>query len=1493
MNRVLDCLLVGDQSLLVRCGDRLRAAGWRIAQVVTGDEGVARWAAGLELPCESYSVALAERLGPGAVDYVFSIGNLRMLPSSWLAVARRRTINFHDGPLPEYRGLHVTAWALLNREAAHGITWHEARPKVDAGDVLEEERFPIAADDTALTLNAKCYDAGSRAFDRLITALATGSVTPRPIDVAAGRYFPRNRRPAGAGYLDWRRPPDDCEALVRALDFGPYPNPLCTPWFMRQGHIARADHATVARMRGGGVAGLEPVADALLDRLGVQHEAWCDREAGWVARCSSLQPLPWPLSAPADGAAPQSVTADLADLAPHGANRLVAALVVWLAREFDTTAFDLGYRSAELGRLVAGLEPWFETLPPLAVAVDLDRPVAECVAAVESAMVEHAAAGSFLRDLVHRYPALTAYAATGIAQRLGVGLVVGGRDGNRRDDGAPLVIYIAPDGTGWEWRFDAAHLAAATVEAWQQRSLTFLRAALAAPARPASRVDVLSDSDRLSLEALNATARPIDGSPVVHRQFEHQVERTPDAVAACTWTTQLTYRALNQRANRLARWLQGHGVAPGDRVGLHLERSVDLVAAVLAVLKTGAAYVPLDPALPLERCTFMVADARLKAVITEAAVVERLPSGDATVLVLDRAAAEIDAHPADDLPASAEGSDPAYVIYTSGSTGTPKGVTLEHRNVTSFFAAMDTRIAPDPAGVWLAVTSLSFDISVLELLWTLCRGFTVVIQRHPQALASRGAVGRSLNLSLFYFASDAGRGGPGQYRLLLEGARFADAHGFEAVWTPERHFHAFGGPYPNPAITSAAVAAITSKVRIRAGSLVMPLHHPVRAAEDWSLVDNLSNGRVDIAFASGWHPNDFVFAPHLFDTAKQAMLDGLQTVRRLWRGETLALPGPGGREIPVATLPRPVQPELPVWITAAGNVETFRMAGTLGANVLTHLLGQTADEVATKIQQYREARRAAGHHGEGHVTLMLHTFVGNDDGEVRDIVRAPMKQYLATSLNLVKPFAWAFPAFKSRPDAPGKSTDELFRDLSPADLDALLDFAFDRYFETGGLFGSVATCIAQVERLRAIGVDEIACLVDFGVPVDLALAGFEKLAELRTIVARPSEIEPGLADTVARFAVTHFQCTPSMAAMLTDDPGAMAAASRLRHWLVGGEALPAALADRLAAAGPRVTNMYGPTETTVWSLTHDVRPGESPVPIGRPIDNTRLYVLDSRGEQVPIGVEGELYIGGPGVARGYWERPELTAERFVADRFTASPGARLYRTGDRVTLRPDGVVEFRGRADQQVKLRGHRVELGEVEAALRRVDGVRDAAVVIREDAAGDQRLVGYVTARGDSHDLAQRCRDAAKAWLPEVMVPSVVMVLAAMPLTPNGKVDRRALPATASVLPQGRPAAPPEDDLQRRVAEIWKAVLRTDTVGVDDNFFDLGGHSLLVVQMAGRLGDELGRPLPITDVFRFPTIRRLAGHLSGRHPATADGARAGEDRAAARRAARSRRHDR
>jgi amino acid adenylation domain-containing protein len=591
----------------------------------------------------------------------------------------------------------------------------------------------------------------------------------------------------------------------------------------------------------------------------------------------------------------------------------------------------------------------------------------------------------------------------------------------------------------------------------------------------------------------NDTSKDYPHHACIHQLLEAQAERIPDATAVSFEGAELSYRAFNHRANQLAHHLQRLGVGPEVLVGVYMERSLEMVLALYGILKAGGAYVPLDPAFPADRIAFMITDAELSVVLTQGRIINDLPPHQAQVVTVDTSWDDISAESQADVENGVTSGNLAYVMYTSGSTGKPKGVMLRHRNVVNFFVGMDECLPHDPPGVWLAVTSLSFDISVLELLWTLSHGFKVVI----------------------------------------------------------------------------------------------------------------------------------------------------------YAGE----------------------------------------------------------------------------------------------GQSRDV--------------------------RERSSVP-----------------------------------------ALIERHQ----------------------------------------------------VTHFQCTPSMASMLLLDDESRTALSTVPTWLLGGEAFPVALAAELnEMMSGDIINMYGPTETTVWSSTYRVGQSKRTIPIGRPIANTQLYILDSKMQPVPVGVTGELFIGGDGVARGYVNRPELTAERFVNDPFLGEPDARLYRTGDLARYRPDGNIEFLGRIDYQVKVRGHRIELGEIESVLGQHPAVREAVVTVREDVPGDKRLVAYVVPNHQLPLAIGELRGLLKDKLPDYMVPAAFVELEALPLTPNNKVDRRNLPPPPGERQAEDLYIAPQNELERVIAGIWQDLLQVDRVGVADNFFDLGGHSLLATLVVARVRKALRVDLPLRTLFDTPTVAGLA----------------------------------
>jgi amino acid adenylation domain-containing protein len=312
--------------------------------------------------------------------------------------------------------------------------------------------------------------------------------------------------------------------------------------------------------------------------------------------------------------------------------------------------------------------------------------------------------------------------------------------------------------------------------------------------------------------------------------------------------------------------------------------------------------------------------------------------------------------------------------------------------------------------------------------------------------------------------------------------------------------------------------------------------------------------------------------------------------------------------------------------------------------------------------------------------------------------------------------------------------------------------------------------------------------------------------------------------------------------------------------LCGGEGLPRDLASQLLERGDSLWNMYGPTETTIWSAVYKVESQGGPVLIGAPIANTQIYILDGHFQLVPVGVVGELYIGGDGLARGYLNRPELTRERFIDNPFGGGVGSRLYRTGDLARYWPDGNIEVLGRLDHQVKVRGFRIELGEIETALGRHPGVREGVVVAREDVPGDKRLVAYVVPDGGQPPSVSVLRQYLQEKLPAHMVPTAFVILEKFPLTPNGKIDRRSLPSPTSLRPElESDYVAPRSEIERTITSIWQAVLHLEKIGIHDNFFEVGGHSLLATQAISRINKAFRVDLPLRSFFENPIIGGLS----------------------------------
>jgi len=1530
------CYLFGSKSLLIQCYQFIKNSNIDVKAVVSDDPSIISWASESQIPV--YSVANQEQLTAlGSVEYIFSITHLKIIPSSILKLAKETAINFHDGLLPGYAGLNVTTWAIFNQETEHGITWHEMTDAVDEGHVLKQVKFDIDSAETAFTLNAKCYEAALTSFSELMQDISGNALTRLAQDSGESTFYRGCQRIPGMAIIDWQWDAAKIDAMIRALHFGPYSNPVSLPKLLLNNHVFYVHEAQLSDMAAGQpgqimsiesslqisaknavisltsiidnrgntlnpvelaelaslkVGDILPAVDqAMTAELTQIDEGFCKFEDKWLNQLQNLtQLVPSTQSESSPSNSKKTYQSSVQNVAKLSGKSLQSYISLFFARLTCQSQFDLFFQQHEDSGIKKLL---IEKCVPVAFDIDFLKPVSEIIQATEIQFEQ--THSSYSKDLTSRHPELHLH---GIEKTLVITEIENNDQLNLCAD-TDLLLAINKQTSDIIWHYNSREYSENKIIQLQNQFSSFIDNALSDPQASLAETSLLSSSElKMLISDWNNTESDYDSNICIHQLFEAQVEKTPSVIALSFAGIELSYAELNQRSNQLAHYLLSKNVQPDQLVGVLLDRSVDMIVSMMAVLKSGAAYLPLDPTYPKDRIEYMLEDAQVVSVITQNDHAGYLDKLSIDALLMDRDENTLSAFSQNNPTSNVTPNNLAYTIYTSGSTGKPKGVMVEHGNVMNFFHGMNNVIT-EPHGVWLAVTSISFDISVLEIFWTLGRGYELALFSDAQRKSSKKTrtayPDQDIEFSLFYWnvADDESEYDDDAYRLLMESAKFGDKNNFKAVWTPERHFHSFGGLYPNPSVTSAALAAVTENIHIRAGSCVVPLHHPIRIAEDWSMIDNISKGRVGLAIAAGWQPNDFVIMPQNYAQAKNVMFESVETVKKLWRGDTLEFPGHDGKNVAVRTLPRPIQKELPIWVTTAGNPETFRQAGEIGGNILTHLLGQTVEEVAANIEIYREAYKKAGHAGEGHVTLLLHTLVGDDEEKVKELARAPMKKYLKSAMFLVKAAAWNFPTFKALSEETGQTLDEFFENISDEDFDGILEFAFLRYYETSGLFGTPERCLAMVDRVKEIGVNEIGCLIDYGLDTDNVLNHLPQLNNLRKMGIKQAVSEATEDLTVAQIIesrnVTHLQCTPSMANMLVADSDSVDKLNKIKHIMIGGEAFPQNLAKELTSRVQNVvTNMYGPTETTIWSTTQNINANDQKIFIGKPIANTQVYVLDKFKKPVPINTPGELYISGDGVVRGYHNRADLTAEKFVNNPFVSDSNSRMYSTGDLVQYNDEGVLECLGRIDHQVKIRGYRIELGEIESLLLNQESIAEVVVILREDTVNDKRLVAYVVPKSGQSIDALALKKILANDLPEFMVPSIFVELKALPLTPNGKTDRNALPAPEQKKESASRVSfvKPENALQESIVACWQAVLNLEKIGLDDNFFDIGGHSLLVVEVLSKLRETIDKPVKMIDMFRFPTIRQFSNYLSDESDSNSKLSES-EDRAKARKDAR------
>jgi amino acid adenylation domain-containing protein len=1171
-SNTFSCFILGEGDFPIQCAEVLLDRGHTIYGMISSDLLVKDWAQERNIPyIDPKDTNIVTFFGQHPFDYLFSIVNEAILPQEILGLPRRCAINYHDSLLPRYAGSYVTSWAILQGEKVHGVTWHVMAERVDAGDILKQCSFEIDDDETAFTLNVKCYDAAVSSFAELIDDISGDHVSARKQDLNERTFFSHHKKPSPGCTLSWNRSARDIGAFVRALDFGPYPNPMGLPKLavgtdfiivseievldsrpaVPPGTVTHIDPGFIRVSTLDGEIALRklltidgqplPVPDfvtkfglyegyqfkeldqEVANRITAFSASIGQHEEFWTKQLGTLEKITLPYM---HGKTPYIQTARYLDIPPSVPGEIVshlenlfatcrigdillAAFAAYLARIAEVWSFDIGYRDAELESEIADLEGLFAAYVPLHVIMEYKQSFEEAFHAVQEQTKLAKQRKTYARDIMARYPVLRSKANLQEAYLPSIFIErVEALHDYKAPHGSELTLVIGEDGVECLWIYNAEVLDEESVVAMQQGFMTFLQGIASDPQRPISTLPLLTkDEQHRLLVEWTATETAYPKHRCIHELFEEQVERTPEAVAVICGQEQLTYRNLNQRANQLAHCLQDLGVGTETVVSLLAERGIGFLVSMLAAFKAGGAYLPLDPHYPPMRLRHI----------------------------------------------------------------------LEHSSSHLVIAA---------------------------------KAFAPVLSQ------------------------------------ALEGI----------------------------------------------------------PTETWPHVVYLEDFQNRYEHADG--------------------------------------------NLPVRTTSR----NLAYVIYTSGSTGVPKGVMIEQRGMVNHIYAKIAD---------------------------LHLTAS-------DCIAQTASQCFDISV-------WQF-------------------------LAALV---------VGGRVHIYPDAIAHdpVQLLKQVDQHEVSIVETVPSLLRATLEAYEG-----SRVNRPT-------------------------------------LKKLRWLIPTGEALTADLCRRWLNLYSQVPllNAYGPTECSDDVSHHPIyqppAEGENNIPIGRAVANMRLYVLDSRLMPVPIGVSGELYVGGVGVGRGYLNDAFHTAQAFVSDPFGTEPEAWLYKTGDLARYRADGTLEFLGRIDHQVKIRGFRIELGEIEMLLHQHSAIRDVVVIAREDIPGDQRLVAYIVLHEGLSVTASDLQSYVTKHLPAYMVPSAFVLLDKLPLTPNGKVDRRALPVP-DMLPrmQTDEYVSPRTPAEEILASIWSQVLGIERVGIHNNFFDLGGHSLLATQISARLCQTFQVELPLQSFFQAPTVAQMAG---------------------------------
>jgi amino acid adenylation domain-containing protein len=764
--------IIGETTLAIRCAEVLLERGHVLRGLITAHPVAAEWARERGVAVVAFRDALPA-LTRTPYDFLLSIVNSRILGPDILATPTRGAINYHDGPLPRYAGMHSTSWAILNEETTHGVTWHGITELVDAGPIYRQRIVPIEPGDTALSLNARSYEAALDSFAELVDDMTAGRLDGREQDRSQRTYFPHLARPPAAGLLDWTRPASSLAALVRGLDFGAaYANPLgrakvrCGSHFYlcerlrvtsrtagaSPGTIVGVDAMAIAVAAADYVVAIESLATIdgrpvsladvtlnerlevggplgatvpeVIERIGTLNEALAAHEAYWRRTLLRVRPLEVPFRLPGATRAGRFHSTPLSippgplpgTDAQERVAMVVSAFVMLLSRLTLEESISLALSHPALPLEREELRQLFAPAVPMHLDAPRQRSVAEHVGLVSERLAETGARMTFARDLLARYPELRGRVpATPILVRIDP------TGAPPADASAELILDIASGSGASVLHADAGALAEEDARRMARQFETLVAAMFREPSIPLGAAPIVPEAERrLLLSEWNATARPYPRQATIHGLFEEQARSAPEAIAVVSPGAELTFAELSARADCWARVLRSHGIGRDSIVGLRTERTPELVIGMLAILKAGGAYLPLDRSLPQARSQFMLDDAAVDVVLTTRRLRDELEHGARTVLCLDEPP-EPRATP-EDPGRDADAESLAYVIYTSGSTGTPKGVLVHHRGVVNYLSWAIAYYAATEGTGSPVHSPIAFDLTVTSLIAPLLGG---------------------------------------------------------------------------------------------------------------------------------------------------------------------------------------------------------------------------------------------------------------------------------------------------------------------------------------------------------------------------------------------------------------------------------------------------------------------------------------------------------------------------------------------------------------------------------------------------------------------------------------------------------------------------------------------------------------------------------------------------------------------------------------------------